>query len=306
MAPAEDQHTARPSVSVMVICVLLKVAAICTRPWGMARRSRFFLTSFLRFAAAAGFPAAPVSGVAAGDFGSFATFAPFFRYRCLAHAHTEIYRQERLCYLALLTDGLLLGCDRAAPRTLACARVGVCTLAAHRQIPAVPNPAIGLNFNQPADIHLNLLAEIAFHAAFLLDGLTNVVDFLFSEVADFLGVIHTGLCREALRALLADSIDGGQSNPQTLLNRKIDTCYASHTFSLILSPGAACAWDWCKSPGPHRADESLCICRKSFLPMPVLSCSLFSRSTCNDTRSGRASNRRAKAPRLLYLRPECG
>src|SRR6266436_5371978 len=30
MAPAEDQHITRPSVSVMVICVLLNDAAICT------------------------------------------------------------------------------------------------------------------------------------------------------------------------------------------------------------------------------------------------------------------------------------
>src|SRR5712692_10028480 len=64
MAPAEDQHMVRPSVSVMVICVLLKDAAMCTTPFGTTRRSRFFLNSFLRFVAAAGFPGAPVSGVA--------------------------------------------------------------------------------------------------------------------------------------------------------------------------------------------------------------------------------------------------
>jgi hypothetical protein len=39
----------------------------------MMRRSRFFLNSFLRFVAAAGFPGAPVSGVPAAAFGSFAT-----------------------------------------------------------------------------------------------------------------------------------------------------------------------------------------------------------------------------------------
>src|ERR1700732_300173 len=63
IAPAEDQQTVRPSVSVMAICVLLNDAAMCTRPCGMTRRSRFFLNSFLRFVAA-GFPgAAPASGV---------------------------------------------------------------------------------------------------------------------------------------------------------------------------------------------------------------------------------------------------
>src|SRR3979490_833774 len=74
IAPAEDQHITRPSVSVMVICVLLNDAAICTYPCGTTRRSRFFLNSFLRFVSAAGFAGAPVSGAVPAAFGSFATF----------------------------------------------------------------------------------------------------------------------------------------------------------------------------------------------------------------------------------------
>src|SRR5712664_1063692 len=58
--------------------------------------------------------------------------------------------------LALLADGLLLRRHCAAPWTLAGARVGVRALAAHRKIPAMANAAIGLNFNQPANVHLNL------------------------------------------------------------------------------------------------------------------------------------------------------
>src|SRR2546423_1729130 len=227
---------ARPSVSVMVICVLLNVAAMCTRPCGTTRRSRFFLNSFLRLAAAAGFPAAPVSGVAAAGFCSFATFAPFLRCsESLARKsgsklpHSKRYRAG---YLALLADGLLLRCYRTAPWTLARARVGVRPLAAHRQVSAVADSAIGLNFDQPADVHLNLLAEIAFHAPFLLDSLADVVDFLLGQVADLLGMIHAGFSGESLRALAADSVDGGQTDPQTLLNWKINTGNACHTFSL--------------------------------------------------------------------------
>src|SRR5437762_13165939 len=65
MAPAEDQHTTRPSVSVMEICVLLNDAATYTTPCGMMRRSRFFLYSFLRFAAVAGFLGFTAPSVAA-------------------------------------------------------------------------------------------------------------------------------------------------------------------------------------------------------------------------------------------------
>src|SRR5260370_33896577 len=62
--------------------------------------------------------------------------------------HSKNSRPEKL---ALLADSLLLRCHGAAPRTFASARVGMRALAAHRKIPAVANPAIGLNFNQPAD-----------------------------------------------------------------------------------------------------------------------------------------------------------
>src|SRR5467141_2346435 len=73
IAPAEDQHTTRPSVSVMEICVLLNDAATYTTPCGMMRRSRFFLNSFLRFAAAAGFPGVTAASGAAFFCCSFAT-----------------------------------------------------------------------------------------------------------------------------------------------------------------------------------------------------------------------------------------
>src|SRR5579862_7900308 len=95
--------------------------------------------------------------------------------------------------LALLALGLLLAGNRAAAWTLAGARVGVGALAANRQIAAVTNPAIGLDFNQAADIHLNLFAKIAFHAAFLLDHRADAVDFVFRQLADLLREIHVGL-----------------------------------------------------------------------------------------------------------------
>src|SRR5712675_1606446 len=136
--------------------------------------------------------------------------------------------------LALLAYRLFLCCDRAAARALAGARVGMRALAAHRQIPAMANAAISLNFNQPADIHLDLFAEIAFDPAFLLDGLANVIDFFFGQIANLLGVIHAGFRRQLFRALPPDAIDGGQANPQPLLNRKINACYTCHATCLLI------------------------------------------------------------------------
>src|SRR6266478_3841436 len=134
--------------------------------------------------------------------------------------------------LALLAQDLLLRRDRAAPRTLAGARVSVRSLAAHRQVPAVPDPAVGLDFDQPADVHLNLLAEIAFHTAFFFDFLAEMVDFIFRQVANLLRVIDIRLGGELLRALLPDAIDRGQPDPKALLRRKIYTCDTCHSILL--------------------------------------------------------------------------
>src|SRR3989442_6111839 len=117
IAPAEDQQTTRPSVSVMEICVLLNDAATYTTPCGMMRRSRFFLNSFLRFAAAVGFPGVTAASGAAFFCCSFATI-----HSISSDAESEkLAREERsmlrLCKqtkLALLAQDFLLGRNRAA------------------------------------------------------------------------------------------------------------------------------------------------------------------------------------------------
>src|SRR6266851_5050644 len=145
--------------------------------------------------------------------------------------------------LALLAQDLLLGRDRSAARALAGARIGVRALAAHRQVAAVADPAVGLNFDQAADVHLDLLAEIAFHAAFFFDFLAKMVDFIFRQVANLLRVIDARLFRELLRAFLPDTVDRGQPDPKALLRRKIYTCDTCHTIllTMLFTPGAACA-----------------------------------------------------------------
>src|SRR5262249_52506690 len=160
----------RPSGSVMVICVLLNDAAMCTTPCGTTRFSRFFLNSFLRFATAvpafagAPFAGAPVSG-AAPSF-SFATLPLQSR-----NQKTKLKTRQNCGELSLLTLDLLFGCDCTAPRTFPRPRVGVRALPANRQIAPMANPAVRLDFNQAAHVHLNLLAEIAFHSPFLFDDL---------------------------------------------------------------------------------------------------------------------------------------
>src|SRR5579871_6711348 len=247
----------------------------------MARRSRFFLNSFLRLPAAAAFPAAPASGVA--FVGSFATSCsvssksawcenPLVRLTSCGHGAQRaaplqtIRTGARECpyRLALLAGDLLLGCDGAAARTLTGASVGVGALATNRQIAAMTNAAISLDFNQAANVHLDLFAEIAFDAAFLLDLIAEAVDFVFGEVANLFGGVDVGLFGELTRALLSDAVDRGKPDPQSLLHRKIYTSNTCHTFSFSLNhspwradsyiPGAACASGCCKSHEPRRGD----------------------------------------------------
>src|SRR5262249_48900485 len=130
--------------------------------------------------------------------------------------------------LTLLALGLLLASDCAAARTLSRAGVRMRTLPANRQVAAVTDAPIRLDFDQPADVHLNLLAEIAFHAAFFFDFGTETVHFIFRQVADLLVPVDVREFRDFLRAHLSDAIDRRQSDPEALLRRKIytsDTCH---------------------------------------------------------------------------------
>jgi hypothetical protein len=108
-------------------------------------------------------------------------------------------------------------------------------LTAHRKIAPMPDAAVGLHFDQAADVHLDLLAEIAFHAAFFFNFLAQTVGLVFRQVADLLLEVHVGLFRQTPGASAADAVDGGEAHPKALLRRKINTCYTCHSlFPLIL------------------------------------------------------------------------
>src|ERR1700731_4332402 len=164
----------------------------------MMRRSRFFLNSFLRLVAAAGLPPGATSGCAFFCC-SFAT--------CYSVSFDLLIPElKHFPALALLAGNFLLGRHRAAPRTLAGARVGVRTLATDRQIAPMANSAIRLNFDQPANVHLDLFAEIALDAAFLFNFLAQTVGLVFGKIADFFIEVDARLIGELARAFLPDTI----------------------------------------------------------------------------------------------------
>src|SRR5690348_14861558 len=80
---------------------------------------------------------------------------------------------------------LLLG-YRALARSFTRTRVGVRTLSANRQVAAMTKPAIRADFNQPLDVHGDVLAQITFHVALGFNGLADAVDLIFVQVLDLL------------------------------------------------------------------------------------------------------------------------
>ena len=103
-------------------------------------------------------------------------------------------------------------------RSLAGAGVGVGALAANRQAAAVPQAAIGAHLDEALDVQRDFLAEIAFDRAFVFEGLTDVVDFLFGQVADLLVRDRCrARCSKRLRPGPADAVDVGQPDLSPLL-----------------------------------------------------------------------------------------
>src|SRR5580704_3649988 len=172
--------------------------------------------------------------------------------------------------MLLLASRDLLRRHCALPRSLARACIGVRALAANRQVAAMPQAAIRLNFNQPPDVHLRLFAQIAFDAAFGFDCRAQTRRFVFRQVLDLLGVVHVGFRGQRFRARLPDSVNRREPNPKPLVRRQIHTCDASHSLSSGLwpIPGAGGAWRSYRSRAPRRADERSCTSCRFSLPMP--------------------------------------
>src|SRR5512139_1317007 len=136
MPPALDHAITLPSVSVIVICVLLNEAWMCTYPWCTTRFSPRFLNVFR---------------------GAFLPPSAF-----LSGAAPSVLA---ICFHL---DRLLLR-DRTLARALPRARVRARPLDAGRQVATLTELTVGADFNQPLDVLRDLLAKIALDATHFLD-----------------------------------------------------------------------------------------------------------------------------------------
>ena len=104
------------------------------------------------------------------------------------------------------------------------------TLSADRQVAAVTEAAIGTDFDEPLDAHLDFLAQIAFHQSLALDDLTDAIDLVLAQVLDLLHRVHIRLVKDASGARLPNAVNVSQRHKRPLVTGKIDACNSSHVF----------------------------------------------------------------------------
>jgi len=99
----------------------------------------------------------------------------------------------------------------------------------------VPHAAVAADLHQALDVLADLLAEIALHPPLVLDDLADPLGLDLGEVADLGDVGHLGLGQDVARARTADAVDVGETDPDLLVLRQVDSCDACHSDSLSLT-----------------------------------------------------------------------
>ncbi len=99
--------------------------------------------------------------------------------------------------------------------------------------------AVAADFHQPLDVHGDLLAEIAFDAALLLDHPADLPDVVFRQILDADVGADAGFLQDGVRSHPPDAVDVGETNLDALGARKINASNTCHRFILA----SACASD---------------------------------------------------------------
>src|SRR5262249_23590858 len=132
----------------------------------------------------------------------------------------------------LLADGALLPGDRK-PRPALRPRVRVRPLAVAREVPPVPVAAVGADLDQPPDVLLDVLAELALDAPLLGDDRPDARDFLLRELLALRLGVHARLAEDDVRARASDAVDVRQSDLHPLVLREVHAGDTSHVLRLL-------------------------------------------------------------------------
>ena len=123
---------------------------------------------------------------------------------------------------------------------------------------------IAPDVHQPLDVHLDLLAQIAFYPALLVDHRANAIDFLFGQLSNALIDAYARFSKYLVGARAPDAVYVRQTDFSSFVSWQVDTCDACLSSSdcfalearwLVTTLASACASGWCKSPSPLRGGE---------------------------------------------------
>src|SRR6516225_640640 len=146
---------------------------------------------------------------------------------------------------------LLLLAGNRLGRPLARARVGMSTLAAHRQSAAMAQASIAAEIHQPLDIDTGLPAEIAFHDKVTVDHFADLKDLLVGQLADTTLLWDLDLLDDVGRNPRTDAMDVLERDYHALVGRDIHAGNTGHELlscrdprrnrlSFLLSQGFCC------------------------------------------------------------------
>src|SRR3990172_6929684 len=174
---------------------------MCARPWCTTRFSPRFL-NVLRFRPESFFSAFSAAPWAAGSLLAMLIPSPSVFPR-QSPRFPPPTRENRRSHRLLLRD-------RSLAWPLARAGVGARPLAARRGAGAVPRPAERADLHEALDVHRDLLAEIPFDAARLLDHPAHPPHVVVGQILDPKVRAHPGFPENHVRTRAADAVDVGQ------------------------------------------------------------------------------------------------
>src|SRR5690606_542017 len=100
--------------------------------------------------------------------------------------------------------------------------------AAHREVAAVPHPAVRADVHEALDVHRDLGAQRTLDAIELLDLLAELVHVRVRQVADALLGVHAGRFEDAPGEDAPDAVDVSQADLDLLVARKVHAGNTSH------------------------------------------------------------------------------
>jgi len=93
----------------------------------------------------------------------------------------------------------------------------------------VTQTTVGLNVNQPLDVHGDVFAQIAFNLPFSLNHLADTVYLVFTQILDLLERVNIGRYQDAPGTRVTDTENVGQRDSCLLVAGQIDASYTCHT-----------------------------------------------------------------------------